>query len=1409
MSDMSLSVSPAGDAASQARPRHEDSDSLPVSQSQLEKDGNVGDESNEASAPPVNGYDTEASDDSCIHKIVKLTVPDESVSQASLRSRHVSAKHLNHDHKPPIQPDPLLLHNRGRQPVSISSDRGGVHDTGMHNGAEASRSNSVSSSRSLSSPSPYGFPSAASSSKTSLSSNSPPSTRPSSPKRSTGASLQNDEPSFSEDPDQPSDDVGGSHTGPSSPLDTAAPTTPDPQLSCTTTADGVSAHDHGTHIDDNSSTSGEADVPLDPVKVTHSGDSDVDAKPNVVDEFEPTNAAPVKKVTFAAADDLSSRETHYDDKPLTSREISDEGREESTKSPDSDIFQTFGEEFDGLFRGPEDRISKPFVERLSEATNLWNWQKSIYDTGGNSEIDKLMELKGIEKVKLQILAINSKVQICKEQNKNLSRERFNIVFQGNPGTGKTTVARIYAQYLRKVGVLKDYNEFRETTGAALAYGGVNVVKALITDMIPDGYDNRSGVLFIDEAYQLTEEHSPIGGRQVLDYLLTEMENKIGRLVVIFVGYNKEMEKFFEHNPGLSSRIPYSLQFEDFDDFQLLEILKGCIEKEYSPSKMWIEDGDNGLYMRVAIRRLAHGRGARGFGNARAVQNLLAIISERQARRLAKRQRGNGTIKLEKTEYLKFTKEDLIGPDPSDAINHSRAWQQLKELVGLKSVKDTAAGMLGMIRANYLRELAEEKPLSFTLNRVFIGAPGTGKTTVAALYGQILADLGLLSKGEVVLKNPSDFIGACLGKSEARTRAILASTVGKVLVIDEGYMLYSGGPDKQGDSYKTAVIDTLVAEVQGVPGDDRCVLMLGYEDKLREMFDNVNPGLSRRFAMEDAFKFENFTLPQLRKILHYKLKAHDLKATSEAEKVAMDILERASLRPNYSNGGDVENCLDKAKLNYLRRQLKKPREEQSYKALLEPVDFDVDFNRMEAADERVRKALKGRVSSDIISQLIRYQQIAKNAKTQDRKKSSQTKDKNKSSRQFIPTNFVFRGPPGTGKTIVAREMGQLFYDIGLLSSPEVIECSASDFIGQFVGHTAPKTKRQLDKGIGKVLFIDQAYQFLQQGEYARDALNEIENLLPQPRYHKKMVVILAGYELDMQQLMSDAGSPALSSLFPDHIFFRKLTVEECMAILHRELAKEGIQMSCLKPRTSKKEPSPDQDKQQAEFRSVKRSFSMLTNLMNWGNGRDVKSLAEQLSRVHLTLKDGGLSTEDILKCLEEMFIQKHPNNLGASRKTDNLTQNPAQVKGKGVGQGRQTRARKSAAQSCSDRVDVDHDASNGTCSPIATQIDREQSSIRTHVHGLGKFQKFLRVDSFRALSITSKDKPQGVQGVEQRKLEEEERRTKRETQLKKLRACPANYEWADLGGGAYRCLGGSHFCTLDDNGNPIISTTGCE
>jgi hypothetical protein len=284
---------------------------------------------------------------------------------------------------------------------------------------------------------------------------------------------------------------------------------------------------------------------------------------------------------------------------------------------------------------------------------------------------------------------------------------------------------------------------------------------------------------------------------VLDYLLAEMENRVGEVVFILAGYTKQMEKFFEHNPGIPSRVPYTLKFEDYTDKELLSMLALLIHKKYR-GQMKVEDGVHGLFTRISVRRLGRGRGKEGFGNARALENVFAKITERQAERISReRRQGN------RPDDFFMSSEDVIGPDPATAIKKSSAWTELQGLTGLKSVKDSVRNLCALFSANYQRELAEKEPLQVSLNRVFLGSPGTGKTTVGKLYGQILVDIGMLSNGEgvlqlfllvypwalpsmttVITKNPADFVGSHIGQSEANTKAILQATVGKVLIIDE-------------------------------------------------------------------------------------------------------------------------------------------------------------------------------------------------------------------------------------------------------------------------------------------------------------------------------------------------------------------------------------------------------------------------------------------------------------------------------------------------------------------------------------------------------------------------------------------------------------------------------------------------
>lgn len=262
---------------------------------------------------------------------------------------------------------------------------------------------------------------------------------------------------------------------------------------------------------------------------------------------------------------------------------------------------------------------------------------------------------------------------------------------------------------------------------------------------------------------------------------------------------------------------------------------------------------------------------------------------------------------------------------------------------------------------------------------------------------------MLTLRTVVSKTPADFIGSVLGESEKNTKGIIKSTQGKVLLIDEAYGLYPGGNSagSAADPYKTAVIDTIVADVQSTPGEDQCVLLLGYTDQMTEMMAKSNPGLSRRFPLSDAFHFDDFNDEELKQILELKLKKQGLGATEEAKSVAIEVLQRARNRPNFGNAGEVENLISRAKQAEQNRPLSMDLDGPVSDILFLPQDFDENFDRATKPADSCQSLFADIVGcEELISKLERYQRIVVKMKAM-----------NKDPRDQIPFNFIFKGPPG--------------------------------------------------------------------------------------------------------------------------------------------------------------------------------------------------------------------------------------------------------------------------------------------------------------------------------------------------------------------------------------------------------------
>jgi AAA+ superfamily predicted ATPase len=975
----------------------------------------------------------------------------------------------------------------------------------------------------------------------------------------------------------------------------------------------------------------------------------------------------------------------------------------------------------------------------------------------SASMESLLGMIGLNSVKKSFYNLYQKVMMSKyEQKVPLDGFNFNSLFIGNPGTGKTTVAQLFANFLTEIEFFNFEAEILMKTGSELITMGVDGLEAELKAMGANG----GGVVFIDEAYQLNDRE----GRAIKDCILgnsEKMKGKYGNLVWILAGYKKQMEDFLKENPGLPSRFPESFVFEDYSDEDLELILKGWFDRGgrdvfmkktsksedkkkttvdnkprptarrnpmygrllpaagidqwgnswtadnllnsyyddfdntsgYGPNNMYgypLGDIDNPIvsnstgihwcydqsskkwynkfnpqqnsktypgkpvevdeneesrknlqpikpflcsnpkWVRIAARRIGRGRGVEGFGNARAVRTLFQKSHTRQIERIDQ-------LRLQgyKPNVFMFERNDLLGPKASLVnLQSSKAWKKLQDLEGLKDVKESMGLLLETVISNADREEEEKHLLELVLNRVFLGNPGTGKTTVAGLYGEILGDLGMLSKGETKLTTASDYVGPFLGTSEELTKGILEQSKGCVLVIDEAYGLYtplnSAGGKGQNEPYREAVINTLVEQVQGKPGEDRAVILIGYREEMEEMFKNTNPGFSRRFQLESAFEFKDYDDEALMRILKKTVEKEDLQITTETAAFAVKQLARARAKPHFGNAGAVNNLLSGSKLK-MQKRIKEARTKGDSTInpdLLEKDDFK--------AKDYQEEPLKPR---DLLKELVGCDEIRKKLDLLC-KKVDYNKTKGKDIKSVTPYNYLFVGNPGTGKTTVARLMGKMFHSLGLIPDSECVEVTPSSFLTGYVGQAANKTKEFFKTCKGKVLFIDEAYQLNPKngGSFMKEVLDEIVGLITSEDYRNQIIIILAGYDKDIQDMLS--ANQGLQSRFSETYHFNDLTTQEIVEMIPKKLEKED-------------EKNWNSD----AYKNLNDIADKLKKLPNFSNGRDIETFIKKVIDKKIDRFEDDNRDEIIAEDLTEALNEMKKNRKPVSTNTNNATSNP--------------------------------------------------------------------------------------------------------------------------------------------------------
>lgn len=412
------------------------------------------------------------------------------------------------------------------------------------------------------------------------------------------------------------------------------------------------------------------------------------------------------------------------------------------------------------------------------------------------------------------------------------------------------------------------------------------------------------------------------------------------------------------------------------------------------------------------------------------------------------------------------------------------------------------------------------------------------------------------------------------------------------------------------------------------------------------------------------------------------------------------------------------------------------------------------------------------------------------------------------------------------------MGKVYYDMGFLATAEVVECSATELIGQYVGQTGPKTQKLLEKALGKVLFIDEAYR-LAEGHFATEAMDEIVDCLTKPKFAQKLVTILAGYDDDINRLMSI--NPGLTSRFPEAVVFNHLSPEECLGLLIQLLQrKKHLNTTIL-------EQASDSLRQRlVEY------FEELTKLPSWGNARDIQSLVKSifgtiLSSAKTPVTELPLSEEVIFTSFEYMISERshrghstrsgrHPLTTDApqamfdalpSRAPEfNTTALSASDTSPSHPQPRQT----PEPQSRSDETPRDSGVSDAVWHRL--QEDKRAAEARAREYEqLAEQEKKLKESAavkdaqaemeLQAISQSAAaddearrqhEEARLRQVREQRardeELEELERKRKTaadekrkeaqaQTKLRHMGVCPVGFRWIKQHSG-YRCAGGSHF-----------------